>query len=231
MERLGKWRDKGTGVNPFIRRKEARIWLLVVGVLRLPLFLFFSFLHSIADNYYVGRLLLFLAGVYGLEHSEACISEEIIRPYSEGKLTTKPKHHQGDYVICNSVCWLDKLILRVLYPGGCFVFPEGCSTNNRGILRLQKKFFEQLNANSRVRLVALKYGPLPSSSWLHFANTSVIMKSLSPEALWQAPQFPSPEDAEQYALHCQQKMAALVHLRPVQMDLNDYLDFEFSRSQ
>ena len=229
MERLGKWRDKGTGVNPFIRREERNIWLLLLGLIRLPPYAFFSLLHAILGNYYTGRLVLFLAGVKSVEYSEAYVNEDIIRTYSEGRLASKPKHHKGDLIFCNSVCWLDRLILSVLFPGGIFMFPEGCFTNNRGVLKLQKKYFENLNANSRVRLVGLKYDPLPSSSWLHYGNTSVIVKSLSPEAIWQAPTFPSPkENLDEFIVHCQQKIAALVHLKPLQMDLNDYLDFESS---
>lgn len=225
MERLGKWRDKGTGINPFIRREETHIWLLLLGLLRVPIYFLTCVLYFVTGSYYVGRLMLLLAGVKNVEKSEAYICEDIIRTYSEGKLSSQPKHHKGDYIVCNSVCWMDKLLLKVFYPGGYFVFPEDCPTNNRGVLKLQSKYFDHLNANSRVRLVGLKYDPLPSSSWFYFGNTSVIIKSLSAEGIWQAPAFPSPEDSGRFALHCQQKLAALVHLKPLQMDFNDYLDF------
>ena len=232
MERLGKWRDKGTGINPFIRREERYYGLLLIGILRLPLYVFFSGLFYLTGNYYVGRLLLLIAGVKHIESNEAFISEDIIRPYSEGKLSSKPRHHKGDLIVCNSVCWLDQIILRLLFPGGTFVFPEGCPTNNRGVLKFQRDCcFEGLSANSRVRLIGFKYDPVPPPSWLNFANTGVIVKTLSPEAIWQAPNFPSPADPEVFALHCQQKIASLVHLKPLQMDLNDYLDFEGSHHQ
>ena len=227
MEKLGRWRDPSTGVNPFAHKLPSisrRIILLILGIFRIPLGISLYLTYMATGFEFVRKLLFYVAGITRIDFKECIYQNGTIRPYSQGKLSASPSHGPEDIIICNSVVgWLDKLFLKTFFPDGLYRFPELCSSNNKGILLFEPELvtFEQKNA--RVRLVSLRYDPVPLKSWWFYPNCHLTARTLSPEAIWES----SIElDDPKFPLRAQELIAFLIHSRPLQLGYEDYIEFE-----
>lgn len=227
MERLGKWRDKATGINPFVYKEDSLLIYLILGITRLFLLMVLYLLFSLTKLEFIGKLLLYVAGVINIDFKESILQEgPVVRLYSQGKLSISPSHYKNDVIICNCVCWLDKLILQVFFPDGIYLFPEKCPSNNKGVLLFDPEMLKFKEKNQRIRLVGLKYNDYHcKKSFLYFSRCNVIIRTLSPEAIWEASNIPN-IDSDEFPKEAQKLIASLVHLKPLQLGFNDFIEFQ-----
>ena len=227
MEKLGRWRDPATGVNPFIHKElgiSRKIILFILGVLRIPLGISLFLIYTATGFEVVRKWLLFIAGVTRIDFKECIYQNDTLRPYSQGKLSAAPSHSSEDIIVCNFVVgWLDKLFLKTFFPQGLYRFPELCPSNNRGVLLFEPELVSFEQKNARVRLVSLRYDPVPPKSWWFYPACHLTARTLSPEAIWES----SIElDDPKFPLEAQRLIASLVHLKPLQLGYEDYVEFE-----
>jgi hypothetical protein len=227
MEKLGKWRDPSTGINPFIHRQFSifhKILLTILGLFRLPLGISLYLIFVATEFKIVRKFLLYVSGINQFDLKECIYQNEIIRPFTQGKLSAPPSHCPGDIVICNSVVgWLDRLVLKAFFPEGLYRFPELCPSNNRGVLQFDPNLVLFGKKNERVRLVSLRYDPVPHTAWWIFPACKLAVRTLSPEAIWESSiELDSPE----FPFEAQKLVALLGHLKPLKLSYQDYIEYE-----
>lgn len=177
MEKYSNWRDKGTGIHPFIHKRTGLDWPIGLFFIKLP-FIFLTACVYMASRQ-IGwewipcRVLMFLFGFTNIKE----------------KLKINPK--SGDLIIANHSSYLDsfyltarlkathfvldsdntvefhgkkeplKKVLKIFKrerKGPILVFPEGTTSNGLAILQFEQIISDEILLSSKIHVLGLNYG-------------------------------------------------------------------------
>jgi len=127
MEKFSEFRDPVTGINPFLMPKRRRITVFTIlrALLYLPVYLLFKLRLPVVQVLF--RIKTSIANTNGVIAN------------TDGASTVSSKNRLTGRIYANSVSEFDREIIKYACGPCNVIFPEGATTNNRGILNYKKR--------------------------------------------------------------------------------------------